>query len=104
MNNTKRHGDLSFKLVDKIEGEKVGSDKFILALGETTGHAHTITLKEGTLDIYKNGDGEITLVIDGVSILTHQEHKPIEFKTGTWKMKNERELDYFSMTTRRVID
>lgn len=102
--NTKRHGDLSFKLVSEIEGKKVGSKSFILALGETTGHQHKIIVKDGTMDIYKNAMGELTLVIDGVAILTHEEHKPIEFKSGIWKMKNEREKDWFSLSVRQVQD
>ena len=101
----KRHGDLSFHpLTEKIQGERVEfEDSFVLAVGEHTNHKHVIAAKEGTLEIYKTEMG-IMLVIDGTAVVTHEEHKPIEFSTGTYLLKHEREHDYFLGETRRVQD
>ena len=101
----KRHGDLSFHtIIKKIEGEKVEfEDSFVLAIGEHTNHKHVIAQKEGTLEVYKTEQG-IMLVIDGKAVVTHEEHKPIEFSSGTYLMKHEREMDYFLGSIRRVQD
>lgn len=99
-----RHGNLSFHPCEKPEGKKVGSKTYTLALGEHTGHKHVITATEGTLDIFKDEKGEMFLVIDGKAVLTHEEHKPIEFTTGTYRMKQEREFDYFEGAIRQVLD
>lgn len=102
-----RHGDLSFhKTEESIEKlKKIGSKEHVLALGEHTGHKHTITAMKGTCDVFKDEKtGELVLVIDGKAILTHEEHKPIEFTTGTYRMKTEREFDYFENVIRNVID
>lgn len=102
----KRHGDLAFTPTKESTENmtKIGSKHFTLALGETTGHSHQIKVKEGTLDIYKDSTGGIVLVIDGMAILTHEEHKPLEFTTGTYRMTNQREYDYFSLETTKVVD
>ena len=103
---TLRHGDLSFHSSQENvkDLEKVGSKKYVLALGEHTGHKHVITAKEGTCDVYRDTNGELVLIIDGRAILTHEEHKPIEFTTGTYRMKTEREFDYFEGIIKQVLD
>lgn len=103
----KRHGDLAFhpttESINKLQ--KIGTDTFILAEGETTGHKHVITKKEGTLDIYKDETtNELVLVIDGKSVITHEEHKTIEIPSGTYRMKHQKEYDYFEMQSNQVID
>ena len=103
----RRHGDLLFSPVNKLpEGLTAQNNNgaFILALGEHTNHKHVITKQEGTLDIFKDKNGSIFLVVDGKSVLTHEEHKPIEFTTGTYKMTHEREYDYFLDEVTRVQD
>lgn len=100
-----RHGDLSFHKTKEVKGEKQGfKGSYVLALGEHTGHKHQIAVEEGTLDIYKDTDGSIFLVIDGKAILTHEEHKPVEFETGTYKMMIEREYDPFMKVVEQVKD
>ena len=103
--NIFRHGDISLHPHKKVVGKEIKhKGSFVLAEGEVTGHNHTIITKEGTLDIFKDSFGGITLIIDGKAILTHPEHKTIEIPTGTYKMKNEREYDHFAHTVRKVLD
>lgn len=102
-----RHGDLGFTSTEENIStlKKVGSNRFVLALGETTGHKHVISAERGTLDIYKDEKtNQIVLVIDGKSVITHEEHKPIEIPTGVYRMKNQQEYDYHMLAGRQVID
>ena len=101
----KRNGDLSFHpFTGKVEGEKVEfKDSFVLAVGEHTNHKHVITSKEGTLEIYKTEMG-LMLLVDGSAVVTHEEHTPIEFTSGTYLLQHEQEMDYFLGEIRRVQD
>lgn len=101
----KRHGDLSFHKADAFSGDKITHNgSFVLAVGEHTNHKHVITKKAGTLELYKNTDGSIYIVLDGTAVITHEEHKPIELTTGTYVMRHEREFDYMLGEVARVQD
>lgn len=105
--NIYRHGDLSFHPSKENikELKKIGSKSHVLALGEHTGHKHVITSVKGTCDIYQDEKtGELVLIIDGKAVVTHEEHKEIEFTTGTYRMKQEREFDYFEGIIAQVRD
>jgi len=102
-----RHGDISFHKVEALPKEVKLFKKcssFVAALGETTGHKHLITATKEALEIYKNEKGEIYLVIGDKTIITHEEHRPVKFKKGVYKMANEREYDWFAKNTVRVLD
>ena len=106
-NNLGRHGDLNFRAVEKIEGEKVEvkNNKFVLALGEHTGHKHVLTMPDlEDYEIYKTKDGGYILNLKKPGVLTHQEHKPITFEPGLYKMGTEREFDYALNEVRAVQD
>ena len=105
--NLGRHGDLNFRAVDKAEGRKVElkEGKFVLALGEHTGHKHVISVpRMEDMDIYEGADGGYFLVLRSEGTLTHEEHKPITFAPGTYKMGTEREFDYMLAQVRKVQD
>ena len=95
--NIYRHGDLSFKQIDKLpeDVKEMKQEKsFVLALGEHTGHKHVITAeKEGVVQMLTTMDGKTVLVIEGVALLTHEEHKTITFAPGIYEMDNEQEYD-----------
>lgn len=101
-----RHGDLSLHITrDSLkELKKIGKSGFVLAEGETTGHKHVITAKKGSVNIYKGKNGEMVISVKGRAVITHEEHKTIEVKTGKYLLRNEREKDWFSLSVRRVID
>ena len=105
-NNIARHGDLSFRSVDKIEGEKLEhGGSFVLAVGEHTNHKHVITVPDiKDMDVYKLADGSMILTLRKEGVLKHEEHKEIVFAPGTYKVGFEREHDYFLGETRRVQD
>lgn len=100
-----RHGDLTLHPCKEIQGKEVKhSGSFVLAEGETTGHKHTIVAeKPGDLVINQDKNGYyITLLSKGT--ITHEEHNTIHVEPGTYRMYNEREMDWFSKSVRKVID
>ena len=102
----KRHGDIIFiqKEIDIAKLKKIGSKKFVVAEGESTGHHHVITATKGTVDVYEGQNGEFVIAVNGKAVLTHPEHKTLEFETGVYKVEREQEYDYFSLATRKVLD
>lgn len=105
-NNIARHGDLSFRATEKIEGElQEHNGSFVLAIGEHTNHKHIMTVPNiKDMDVYKLADGSMILQLRKEGKLTHEEHKEITFAPGIYKMGFEQEFDYFLNETRRVID
>lgn len=107
MTNNKRHGDIGFISTPEIDVsglKKIGSKTFTVAEGESTGHHHVITATKGTVDIYEGKNGEMIISVNGKAVLTHPEHKQLEFTTGTWTVKREQEYDYFAKAKRQVLD
>lgn len=104
--NILRHGDVTLQTYNgKIEGQEVKHNGlFKLALGETTGHSHKLTVpKVSDMEIYETAFGRIIrLKTDGT--LTHEEHKTITIPAGDYIQKQEREMDWFQKTIRKVLD
>lgn len=99
-----RHGDLSFHPITALEAgfaEVEHKGQFVLALGEATGHQHVI--KSPNMRIFQR-KGRTVLEVREIATLTHEEHLPIEFKPGLYEMKQEREFDWFTLETVRVLD
>lgn len=105
MKQTYRHGDLFFSSIKKIEGEEIKHDgKFVLAYGEHSGHKHVITATKGTVRIFKDLTGQYCIDVSDEAEMTHEEHKTITIKKGTYKINNEREYDYWLLESNKVID
>jgi hypothetical protein len=103
----RRHGDIEFisEVIDTSKLKKISKDNtFVLAEGETTNHFHTITAEKGTCEVFLDENANMVVEVNGKAILTHPEHKPLEFTTGTWRIDREQEYDYFSLKTRKVMD
>jgi len=102
-----RHGDIAFikEEVDTKGMKKISKkNSCVLAEGEATNHFHTITAVKGTCDVYQDKNGMMVVKVDGRALLTHPEHKTLEFTTGTWKIDREQEFDYFAKAKRQVLD
>jgi len=73
--------------------------RFVLADGEVTGHSHTVDCQtSGLFDLL----GKTVLVVDETTVLTHQEHGPIEIAPGSYWVVRQRE--YTPQAIRRVAD
>lgn len=105
MNNIWRHGDVVLHPIKSAEGNIIKhSGSFVLALGEATGHHHTITVADPVdMEIRETPAGFI-LVLKTEGTLTHQEHGPLTIAPGIYKVGAEREMDWFALKVTRVID
>ena len=96
-----RHGDVVFHEVESIEGEEVKHNgKYAVALGEATGHSHTLLCE--TMEIRKN-KGRNMVILQEVEIV-HQQHKKLKM-SGKFAQVQEREADHFADgVIRKVVD
>ena len=96
----KQQGDVIIKKVDSIKGKKL--NHLTLAVGEATGHHHTIT--EGDAVLYED-NGILYLHVESDSAtLTHQEHKPITIEKGDYEIGIVREYLHFEEEAKKVVD
>lgn len=106
MNNYAHQGDITFS---PFEGTLQGAlekhkGSFVVGYGEATGHHHTVSVaKPEDMEVVKAAGGYI-LRLKTEGIVKHQEHKQIRLAPGTYRVGHEREMDWFSMATRRVVD
>ena len=110
----KRHGDL---LIVRIDSQPLGLREVhsdVLAVGESTGHAHKLSKAVLVLEnekgaslgeLIENHDFEMDLknavpdkffVADVQLELAHDEHKPLMIEKGTYAVIAEREYDPFA--------
>jgi len=87
-------------LAGKVKGKKL--NHLTLALGEATGHHHTIT--KGDAELYENNGVLFLKVNSDKATLTHQEHKTVEIPQGEYKINIVKEFDHFSEEARNVQD
>ena len=73
---------------------------YILAEGETTGHAHIIN---DNVEMYEK-DGTLYIKTDKKAAVKHEEHQPITVAKGIWKVGIVREFDAFEQESRNVRD
>jgi len=99
-----RHGDLLIKSVSAIPVKGVVSVVGnVLAVGETTNHKHAL---RGMVQMYANvGQQEVSYFeAKEDTVLTHEEHKPIEIPLGTYQVIREREFSPFEEAIKQVVD
>ena len=104
----KHQGDITFVPFNgKITGEVIKhKGSVVLALGEKTGHKHTITtLNVDDMDVWKELDGGWTISLKTEAQVKHDEHATITIAPGIYRVGNEREVDWFAEgVTRQVVD
>ena len=97
-------GDVILVKVESTpKGVKInrGSRGLVLAEGEITGHAHTIT-DDGCELI--NANGKTYLSVEKEVTLNHEEHNAVKIPPGKYEVRIAREYDHFEEETRKVID
>ena len=95
-------GDLMLRPVSKIKkGKKIPAvnGRLILALGEVTGHSHTIDAEVG--ELFLTEADEMFLSTVG-AVLEHQEHGAITLPPGDYEVIRQRE--YTPEAPRMVAD
>ena len=95
-----QQGDVLIKKVASVKGKKLNHKT--LALGEATGHHHTIT--DGEADLYEK-DGVLYLHVESENAtLTHQEHKAVVIPCGDYEIGIVKEYDHFTEEAKNVED
>jgi len=98
-----RQGDVWIENVDEIPaGAKPVRSKngrLVLAAGEATGHAHSLSARSGRL---REVAGTIYLLLLRRALLEHEEHGKIELPPGKYLVRRQRE--YHPEEIRRVQD
>lgn len=83
-----RHGDVLIEKVSEMpEGKKL--DRKYLFEGEVTGHAHRIDVGE----IFETRDGELYLLVDKLTQVTHEEHKTLTIPKGIYRVTQKRQYN-----------
>lgn len=89
-------GDVGIKKIETlpINVKNVDPDngRNILAYGEVSGHAHALPTTNTKL-FRANDNNKLYLVVTEKSLLTHEEHDPIELDEGTYEIIQQREYD-----------
>ena len=99
-----QQGDVILKQISSLpEGKGVErkSRGFVLAEGESTGHAHTI---EDEVELVEK-NGVLYLGVKGDSVtLKHEEHGHVEIPAGNYEISIVKEYDHFAEEARNVVD
>jgi hypothetical protein len=92
------------QIPEGVKPMKLVNGCIVLALGEATGHSHTVVAEPSQVEGVEK-DGVFYLNVKGASVtVKHQEHKPIILKQGTYRIGIVREVDPFSQEIRKVQD
>lgn len=96
-----RQGDVWFERVDGVPPAAKKAKGGTLALGEATGHHHSIVM--GEYQRYEMPDGmQFVHVESPHAIVSHQEHAPVVLLAGTYKVPIQQE--YVEGAFRNVLD
>ena len=105
-----RNGDWNFTQVDEtLQGEvQKHRGSFVFAVGEATNHHHVITVEnEKDMILTKMPNGSYMVELKAKATVSHPEHSlkgDLIVAPGIYKLTQRREKDWFSLTTRKVID
>ena len=77
--------------------------QYVLAVGEATGHAHTIDSLD-TCDVFRDDAGTIWVSVLAPTTIKHQEHGRVTLPKGKYRVGHVREEDPFEREIRSVRD
>lgn len=101
-----QQGDVLFfkasELPQNLKKAKVKDGKYVLAEGESTGHAHVMEAGAGVM--YEDDSKALWLKVDKTADVVHEEHKAVTLDPGVYKIGIVREVDPFSEEIKKVTD
>ena len=104
----KHQGDIPFyPYSGKIKGKKHNhKGSVVLALGEHTGHKHVISvIDHNDMEVWEQLEGGWIITLKNEAELTHNQHGALKIPAGTYRVGQEREVDWFAEgIERKVID
>lgn len=97
-----QQGDVLLFPVNEIKGEKKerGERGFVLAEGESTGHAHTV---QDEIEMMVS-DAGMFIASEKPFTITHEEHKPVVVPPGKYEVKRVQEYNHFAEEAKNVVD
>jgi hypothetical protein len=99
-----QQGDVLLKNSDiDLKGAKPVSpknDRFIIAEGEVSGHAHAIL---DDVELFEK-NGRLFIHANRPFAIVHEEHKDVMIPNGIWVVEKVREYDHFAEVTKKVVD
>jgi len=100
-----RQGDVLIQAIAEIPDGVSAKSDLILAEGEATGHMHRIADGK-TAELFENAADLFLRVTAASATVIHDEHGPIELKTGTYRVWRQREYapDVIRIKSRPVRD
>ena len=102
--NQLRQGDVFLVKVDELPANLTSihceNGKIVLAHGEATGHAHTISNR--VAKFFENKSGQRFLSVTNSAVLQHQEHDKISIPKGNYQVV--RQCEYTPQEIRNVVD
>lgn len=106
-----RHGDVMLQRVDdaallkKIStSDSKAKSELTIALGEATGHHHTLYPVDGGSVRLVEVEGRRFIYVSAEYFLHHQEHAEHRIAPGTYEILIEDEYDPFEKAMRKVVD
>ena len=111
--NDVRHGDVDFidcgeeakELIEANMPQVINGNTYVVALGETTGHRHVLTMeKPDTLSLKELNDGTVLMVLGSKGTITHEEHGPLTIFPGAYIKMIEREFNPLSKEVFQSLD
>jgi hypothetical protein len=105
-----RHGDVDIFKTDSVPASAKLEKSTTIALGEVTGHHHTIyPLGETDVKVYTETDvkslvDKYIVIEGGKAVLQHQEHEAIILNPGVYETKIEQDFSPYDQEYRRVVD
>lgn len=101
---TYRQGDVLIEQIAELpkglKRQNAQNGRIILALGEATGHHHS--LAADAADWWKDGSDNQFVSLEETTSLEHQEHAPIKLAPGHYRVRRQRE--YSPEEIRHVAD
>ena len=114
-----QQGDCLIYKLEKLPSGLLPRKGSTLALGEVTGHHHSLYEDEsstiikhdhkddksnGAVQLYEDKDKSLFAEIIRPVWLKHNEHKPIAFTPGVYRIGIVREYDHVEKLSRKVVD
>lgn len=102
----RRHGDVDLIPAELPDGAKESEKgQITIALGEATGHHHTIYPEPGVIaTLLLKNNRRFLKIENGFAMLKHQEHHALRLPPGVWEIGIENEEDPFEDEIRQVQD
>jgi len=101
-----RQGDVLIERVECIPNNAVAvqsdNERIVLAHGEATGHAHTLSQKGAKLKQVPGETATYLEIAEALAEVHHQEHATVSLQRGQWRVTRQRE--YGPEAIRNVAD